>query len=51
MFDEIPTPDPLLSLTDHEIREIFQEDLAREEMMADYERKHPSKPADTVDWL
>ena len=51
MDDFVPTPDPLMSLTDEEINDIFQEDLAREEMMADYERRHPEHQAtDILDW-
>ena len=45
MDDLVPTPDPLMSLTDEEINTIFQEDLAREEMMADYELRHPEHHA------
>ena len=51
MDDLVPTPDPLMSLTDEEINTIFQKDLAQQEMMDDYALRHPEHQAtDSLSW-
>ena len=50
MDDLVPTPDPLMSLTEWEINTIFQKDIAQQEMMDDYARRHPEHQAtDSLD--